>query len=287
VHRGRGDTRGARRLSTLVFGARMLAWLLTAQHVSDVRGELGLLGLAAVGALAEAVLVWLFYVALEPYVRRFWPQTLVSWTRLLGGRWRDPLVGKHLLSGALLGALWALLIRIDPMVTEWLGWQVHATWRANDASLMLLGARDAIALALESACGAVYQGLFFLLLTVLLRIVLRRPALAYAATILLGGATFVPHGSQFLVSWALLGLGVIGLAVWILTRHGLVPVVTGAFVTTILVFYPITLDQDVWYRDIALFALLLTLGVGVYGLAATRGRCVPLCEAAPLRTSRV
>ena len=29
--------------------------------------------------------VWLFYVALEPYVRRFWPQLLIGWTRALSG----------------------------------------------------------------------------------------------------------------------------------------------------------------------------------------------------------
>jgi len=32
--------------------------------------------------------MWLFYIALEPYVRRLWPKTLVSWHRLLAGRFR-------------------------------------------------------------------------------------------------------------------------------------------------------------------------------------------------------
>jgi hypothetical protein len=33
-------------------------------------------------------------------VRRRWPATLVSWSRLLAGRFRDPLVGRDVLAGS-------------------------------------------------------------------------------------------------------------------------------------------------------------------------------------------
>jgi hypothetical protein len=29
----------------------------------------------------EAAILWLVYIALEPYVRRNWPDSLISWTR--------------------------------------------------------------------------------------------------------------------------------------------------------------------------------------------------------------
>ena len=45
-------------------------------------------------------LVWIFYMALEPYVRRIWPEMVISWSRLLAGRWFDPLVGRDVLAGA-------------------------------------------------------------------------------------------------------------------------------------------------------------------------------------------
>ena len=47
---------------------------------------------------------WVLYIALEPYVRRRWPATLVSWSRLLAGGFRDPLVGRDVLAGCLVGA---------------------------------------------------------------------------------------------------------------------------------------------------------------------------------------
>ena len=40
--------------------------------------------LAALGqALVIATFVWMLYVALEPWVRGFWPDSLKGWTRLL------------------------------------------------------------------------------------------------------------------------------------------------------------------------------------------------------------
>ena len=48
----------------------------------------------AMGATAFNVgLAWVFYLALEPSVRRIWPETVISWSRMLNGRWIDPLGG--------------------------------------------------------------------------------------------------------------------------------------------------------------------------------------------------
>src|SRR5439155_1266433 len=61
-------------------------------------------------AMYVAINVWLFYVALEPYVRRFWPQLLIGWTRALSGGLRDPLVGRDILAGVAAGTVGAVLI---------------------------------------------------------------------------------------------------------------------------------------------------------------------------------
>ena len=55
-------------------------------------------------------MVWLLYLAVEPFVRRRWPQTIVSWSRILGGKLRDPLVGGDILIGVAFGLFWALLL---------------------------------------------------------------------------------------------------------------------------------------------------------------------------------
>jgi hypothetical protein len=40
------------------------------------------------------------YLALEPFVRRRWPQTIATRSRVLGGNLRDPLAGGVVLTGA-------------------------------------------------------------------------------------------------------------------------------------------------------------------------------------------
>jgi serine/threonine-protein kinase len=118
---GRADTRGALRLAIFVFVARMGAWLLQAHHVANGSAELRLLAFALTGGLAMGMLAWVGYLALEPYARRAWPQLLIGWTRALSGRWRDPLVGADLLLGAVLGAYWAVLMRLEGPLTVALG----------------------------------------------------------------------------------------------------------------------------------------------------------------------
>ena len=58
--------------------------------------------------MLNAALNWVVYVALEPWVRRKWPRTMISWSRLTSRGVRDPLVGRDLLYGTLLGSLLAL-----------------------------------------------------------------------------------------------------------------------------------------------------------------------------------
>ena len=58
------------------------------------------------------MLFWAIYL-LEPFVRRYWPQTLVSWTTVLSARVRDPIVGRDVLFGVLLGVVIALLVSGD------------------------------------------------------------------------------------------------------------------------------------------------------------------------------
>ena len=64
----------------------------TRKHVADPALEMGRFFIGQ--PLWAAGLLWLLYLALEPYVRRFWPATLVSWSRLMARQWRDPLVGR-------------------------------------------------------------------------------------------------------------------------------------------------------------------------------------------------
>ncbi len=97
----RGDRTGATRLAMALLCLSLASNLLGITHVAD-RAEFGRVMFQISQALLGASMMWVFYVALEPYVRRRWPHVLISWGRLLAGRFRDPSVGRDILIGGVL-----------------------------------------------------------------------------------------------------------------------------------------------------------------------------------------
>ena len=102
VRLGRADWRSAFRLAGFLFALCMVSWALATHHMASA-AELVIFMMGLSINLLAALLIWVLYVALEPFVRRRWPQTIISWTRVLNGRLRDPVVGGHLLVGIFFG----------------------------------------------------------------------------------------------------------------------------------------------------------------------------------------
>src|SRR5262249_18132861 len=105
----RADVRAASRLALFVMIAYAIVWALAGHHVADVNEELNAFIRYFSEVLFLAGLLWVVYVALEPYVRRFWPDGILGWTRLLSGYVRDPRVGRDVLVGCVFAAGIALL----------------------------------------------------------------------------------------------------------------------------------------------------------------------------------
>lgn len=89
VRNGRGDLRGAMRLALFVLVVGLVNCALLAHHVASAM-EIVVFILAVSVSLFFGMVTWLLYAALEPYVRRHWPDTLISWSRMLSGKFKDP-----------------------------------------------------------------------------------------------------------------------------------------------------------------------------------------------------
>ena len=76
-----------------------MCWVIAAHHVPDVNTEMNFFARNMGPVLVVAAVGWLMYTALEPYVRRFWPDGILGWTRLMSGHIRDPRVGRDVLIG--------------------------------------------------------------------------------------------------------------------------------------------------------------------------------------------
>jgi len=268
VRLGRGDRQGGARLAAFVFLVTLGCWAIGGHHVSS-REEAALLGMAITTALTQAAQLWIIYMGLEPPLRRHWPQRIISWSRLLSGSFRDPLVGRDLLVGCLLGLATVLLYGGEKMLTDRLGGDFAVGLLRLDSLLGPPGLARQLSFDVFHALLAPLSCMVFLLL---LAILLRRERLAVALLWIL--ITLV-MAARYPNSLLLLGLAFSGvraalhLFVWL--RFGLFAGVAGQFVRLLCLFYPLTWDLSAWYAEATLFSTLTILTLALYGFAVSIG----------------
>jgi len=264
---GRGDKRGAGRLAAFVFATHVVAWLFAAHHVVTV-WEVGMFVEMLSWALFISGALWLLYVALEPQLRRLWPATIVSWSRVLSGALRDPLVGRDVLFGCLAGAAILVLSRIEVLLPSWLG-QLPGKPDLFTTSL-LRGLRLIVANLLVTVDTEIFVALALLFLLLAMRSLLRSQIAAFLAC----GAILTVADSlgsdRLLITLAL--VAATWLAVFfVLMRLGLVAVIVMLYVNGLGDSYPITPDSSAWYSGIGFAALAVMGALALYGLVTALG----------------
>jgi hypothetical protein len=252
---GRGDRKGAVRIAAFAMACAMCSWAIAAQHV-PTGWELRLL-LGAIGQFGlPSALLWLGYIAVEPYMRRYWPESLISWNRLQSGK-LDSLVASHILIG----------------ITTWM-----VTRAMLNELLQLLPVRaplnvsalDSPALFASFLVSVLYRTLvgtiFFLVVVVVLRMLTRRRVwiadlIACLLFIQLGAPLDFSAPHYFALS---AGFNVASgfVLLWLIRRFGFAAIVA-AFMGRLLVT-PFSLGT--WYTGYALVALLIPVGIAAWAL---------------------
>lgn len=253
---GRGDRQGATRMALAFFLFGVIGWALRAHHVPDLIAEFRMFRLAMGSVLYWVVLVWVFYLALEPYVRRVWPEVVISWSRLLAGKWIDPLVGRDALIGCTVGAAASALSALDMLVPRWMG--LASPLPTVNSTLQRLGALTNGSTIFTGALTALYVSLLMLLLLVVLRMALRRKILAaigFVAVILAATGRWNPLEPVSV----LVQLVVASLFLGVMVRNGLVALVACLVMRNLLEDFPITAEWGVWYRWAAVTPLVLAV----------------------------
>jgi serine/threonine-protein kinase len=262
IRLGRGDRRGAFRIATYMFIISMLLWVVGGAHVPRF-AEVGLLIHHIAWGLFFAGAVWVCYVALEPHVRRLWPDLIISWTRLLAGRYRDPLVGRAILAGGLCSVVAHAWVNFGEYAMAWMG---MASGRPSMSGRRALeGIRQAVAAFLEQVGGSLWIPIAFLFLILLLRVLLRRQwAAVLAFVVILTAATTFGNPGESLLASAILSLGFWSLVVIAMIRFGLLAVVMW-FVFLAMTDVPPTTDLSAWYAGRALVTFLFLTALACYG----------------------
>ena len=259
---GRGDRKGAFRLAAFVFVVLFLRWLFNAHHVLTEFEALNLI------AGVQRILFWTFffwvvYLAFEPFVRRRWPGRIVSWSRVLAGGFRDPLVGRDVLIGALFGlGVIVCDVYLPRLAQRWLGQPAPIPWLDFPAT-QLLGIRSFPFAFSQQIFGALFQSFILLFVLLLIYIILRRERLAALALWLIGAvALSLTQETATGIPFACLA---VALVVWTLYRYGLLALIVAIFFVHLMIFYPITSEFSAWYAGDFVLGLIISTALVLFG----------------------
>jgi hypothetical protein len=282
---GRGDRRGAFRTWAAAFVIGILTYAISPTHVAGLEevdrmfGRLGTL-------LFWSSVLFVVYLALEPYVRRTWPGILITWSRLVSGRLPDPLVGRDLLVGILAGLAVSLIepvitlvmwltgqpppMLFTPALTPLFGWRYTLTSILNvpfnaliDAMMVVLllqlirqglkGLASRVPGAAGRAVGSLWM--FVAVSIVLFVIIIKRNSIDPAHP-------YLDIGGTVLVIVALLTVAL---------RFGLVALIAAFFVNHLAGESALTLDASKVYAGHVWFLTALVTGLAVAGYWMARG----------------
>ena len=261
IRLGLSDRNGAMRLALYTFVISMIRGMLVAHHVPSLGGEFGILEAHLAWSLLWSITIWIVYLALEPFVRGRWPHRIVSWKRLISSDIRDPLVGRDIMLGVLVG------VGIEVLAVAWVLsprlFGLPAPVLTIDPNA-LSGLRAQLADVGMSLLQAPLISLSALFVIWLLSAILRRDWLAMTAGWLLLTVLFIFSGDNPPIDIFFTALCA-AIFIFGLMRFGLLTAVFAAFSFNLLDVLPVTTNFSAWFASATILVVIILLGLGLYG----------------------
>ncbi len=257
---GRGDRRGANRLACFILVLEMIAFIFS-DHLGSMAFPL------------QVGIAWLMYIALEPFVRRRWPGMMVGWSRLLTGKYRDPIVGRDLLLGSAAGLVVALSVYWGLALTTLLRLPQPSPEEGGGfvglGHLYLFSGSRAIIVGVS---GAIITSISFALiagfLLFLFRVLFRYTWIAAALFILITCTATPAIGEPRI--YLLVPL-IAAIHLLIIFRFGLLAWMAEHLFYNLLNIFPFTSNLSAWYSGIGLTGLVLLLAFTFYAFHTSLG----------------
>ncbi|MFZ0801472.1 MAG: serine/threonine-protein kinase [Terriglobales bacterium] len=260
LKQGRGDRHGAIRVAAAIFIVAFLSVVLSTHYVGDAFWIFAWFEISSGLALSNALQFALFYVALEPYVRRTWPEILISWSRLLAGGWKDPLVGRDLLLGSLFGVAIAVVNYVLIALPFWFKVASITAGGPGSQSLrepsVFLGNIASNILALMDGIGSLAA------LFIVAKLTRSKTAGMLLVALLVVGVSV--RGENLKVELAIISLIAI---LWLtcLVRVGLLAICVCRFIIFTLGDGLVTSDLSRWYAWRGLTEIAVVAAIALYG----------------------
>ncbi len=256
LRRGNGDRQGAFRIAVFIFFVQLAIWLCRAHFVAS-GGTAGMAFVAICTSLFYGAVIWAIYLAFEPQVRRRWPQTLISWSAVLAGRWRDSVVGRDVLYGIAMALSWQVLgtgIRF--------AFGLKNTQPEWSNSSLLLGVRATLGSWLLHVPGAIRETMMFFFLLFLFRAVFKKEWLASGIFVVVFTLIQASQSRTPLVE-ATIAFMIFGMIALILFRVGVLALAVGLLIVGVVDAVPVTFNGSDWYFGSAAFMYLSVAAIAV------------------------
>lgn len=266
--RRQGDRAGTFRAAMFFLVTSAVALIFNAHHPMELVAEANLARWLVAYATFWALAVAMMYLAVEPLVRRRWPEMLIGWSRLLAGRFTDPMVGRDVLLGAAGAAVAIVVWQATLIVAGVTGPMAPGT----------LGSPGVVVASLAYGLAeCVLRGVGVVILLVLLRAVLHNDVLASVSMIvllslMLLGDTYGPPWLRALYALSAATLGVL------LARHfGMLATMAYLFFWLIQQRLPFTLDRDAWFftRSAVVIAIFCVVVAVAFRISVGTRRWLP------------
>jgi serine/threonine-protein kinase len=263
---GRADLTGASRLAIFAFLSSLITWFCATNFAPTGSWVITQQFRALAFCFSNGILLWGLYIAIEPHVRRRWPQAMVSWSRVLAGRIRDPLVGSHVLIGSVLGTGTLLITSLGGLLGEGNGGIA-----LPNAYLWIVDTRPMIGNVFSQLSTGVGAGLGIFLIVFLLRVLVRNQWLAAGVLVLIitGISVLVARNNQSLQVWVVAAeiAALFTLFIGAMLRFGLLPMIVAFFFGIGSEFW--NSNVSVWYSGSNVFSVVLVLALLGYAFFTT------------------
>jgi serine/threonine-protein kinase len=291
VRAGRGDWSGAWRLAGVAVAAQLLTWAFNDPHLGNPTLEVTRFFASTGEALFAGALLFVMHLAVEPAVRKYWPDSLLGWTRLLQGRFVDPRVGRDVLVGLAAGALMQTFMAARDPLQWWLGYDYPAASFGNtryfEGTHYVIGFFSSIL-----GSQAVFTAMWCIFTIVGLKRLLKREWLGGLAatavfTVIAGREIFAGAPGAWWLN-LLLAAAVLGVLTVVAIRVGLLAAVACFVASYMISATPWTFDPGAWFFPQSAVALALVCGLALFGGVAAAGGLAALSResALPARIRR-
>ena len=188
----------------------------------------------------------LFYLAIEPFVRRRWPEILVSWSRLVMGNLRDPLVGRDILVGVTFGVVMYLARFPLRYIEFWFDPKEFIGLILYSQTDHIMGIAGALSDIFDKLKDGMRFSFFLLFMVLAMTLIFRKKFLGVIVTFLILGGPNILSGGDF---WAATAGSVLwnALAIFLLVRFGVVTMASFVMLGYFFVDTAFTLDPSSFY----------------------------------------